>query len=195
MEEKIQYIRELERSIGHGVKNVNSIVEIRKIAEESMNHKDLRIAAMHSLRRIFIDYSENEKLTKPNTSVNKAMEKFYSWFISQYQEYLGLLCTLVRDDEKEWAHEVSIRTLLEVRICHRLHILAPLTFHQLVKVDRHLFTQDLKPKYLASGSEFGIKTFRLLLDSLISSGHEIDVDILLMLKDEVGRVVDLKLFM
>jgi hypothetical protein len=115
METEIQRIRELERSISQDLKNSNNIVEIRKVAESNENHKDVRVAAIHSLRRIFIDFAENDKIVKPTQgSKNKAVEKFYSWFVTQYQEYEKLLCAVIRDEQKEWAHEVAVRTLLEV---------------------------------------------------------------------------------
>jgi hypothetical protein len=115
MDTEIQHVRDLERALLHDIKNANNIVEIRKVAANDNLHKDVRIAAIHTLRRIFITFAEENKVTKPSVdNKSKSVEKFYSWFIGQYHEYQQLLCGMLQDADKDWAHEIAVRTMLEV---------------------------------------------------------------------------------
>ena len=115
MEAEIQRIRELEKEIFSDIKNANNLVEIRKIAAKTELHKDVRIAAIHAFRRIIVTLAEDGKIAKPTgDNKNKAVEKFYSWIVNQYQEYLQLLCKLLGSAESDWSHELVVRTTMEV---------------------------------------------------------------------------------
>jgi hypothetical protein len=50
MEEQISKLRELERNVVNDLKQSNNILEIKKVASNNDQPKDLRIAAIHCLR-------------------------------------------------------------------------------------------------------------------------------------------------
>lgn len=58
---------------------------------------------------------------------------------------------------------------------------------QLAKFDHLLYSDEMKAKFVASGSNFGLRTYRMMLDALVLSANEVDVDLVLMLKDEVSH--------
>lgn len=126
----------------------------------------MRIAAIHALRRIFMHYVENGWYHKSNSnadaSTSKKITEYNQWFQSQFAAFKESLISLVGSD-KEAFHAVSIRTYIE-----------------LMKLDT----------FVESGPDsipqFNIESFKVLLMALIINKKEIDVDLLLMIRDEVS---------
>lgn len=71
------------------------------------------MAAIHSLRRVFLCYSEQGWIHKGKTSDGKGKE-YLLWFHSQYQAFKDELSRLIAGEDETF-HAVSIRTILEVR--------------------------------------------------------------------------------
>jgi len=66
-----------------------------------------------------MEFLETGKVIKPSAAkekgkTKKANEKFYQWFLVQYQDFQQTLCNLISSDQ-EWSHALSIRTMMEVR--------------------------------------------------------------------------------
>lgn len=62
---------------------------------------------------------ENGKVVKPSAAKDKgkskkANEKYFHWFLTQYQDFQQTLCNLIASEE-EWSHAICVRTLMEVR--------------------------------------------------------------------------------
>jgi hypothetical protein len=135
-------------------------------------------------RRLFVEILESGKVTanvvisqsNSNTKKNSNksnLDKFYNWFSAQYEDFQKLLCSLISKSQYEWAHALSVRTLME-----------------LVKVDHHLYrshpSEEIVQQKLIKEINFGIDTYRSLLHSLVYADVEIDIDLLLMIKEEVN---------
>ena len=121
------------------------------------------MAAVHSLRRIFCDILESgvilaTKSTTSSASSSSAasLQKYAQWIISQINSYIDLLCWFIHDEDIGM-QAVAIRTLMEL------------------VMREHMYKPEVT---------FGVHTYRKLLLSLLL-GADIDVDVLLMFRDEV----------
>ena len=163
-------IRRLEAEALTDRKNANNILEIRRRAEAQIqsndgsdSSKEIQMAAVHSLRRIFCDILESgvilaTKSTTSSASSSSAasLQKYAQWIISQINSYIDLLCWFIHDEDIG-IQAVAIRTLMEL------------------VMREHMYKPEVT---------FGVHTYRKLLLSLLL-GADIDVDVLLMFRDEV----------
>eukprot|EP01039_Chlorochromonas_danica_P006961 gene6961-7701_t len=171
MEEEIRQIHELELAAIDDIKNINNIKTIYQTVTNDDKAKKVRIAAIHSLRRLYVDYLENNKLAtlKPNEAATTKLKK---WFNTQYNQFIDMLCKALSSVETDWLHALSIRTLLEL-----------LKWDVAIREDEEI-----------QGIRFGLVTYRALFQALINGGEEVDVDLLLLLKDEVFQYHDCAYF-
>ena len=120
-------------------------------------------------RRIILHYVENGLYYKDAsnaTSANaKKIREYNSWFQSQFSLFKDSLIDLLSTG-KDAYHAVSIRTYIEM-----------------MKLDA--FVEE----GIEASPKFNIESFKTLLVALIVNKKEIDVDLLLMMKDEVSAFV------
>lgn len=168
--EKIQYIRQLEKNIESNAKETNSIITIRKIIRNLEESKDVKVAAIHSLRRLFINFIEDGVFAQSKQSEKKAV--YTNWLKLQLNEFIESLLSIIATDPADvngiTVSALSIRTLLE-----------------LVKRE-HMFlgTSPTTPTN-PTQSRFGASTFKALISTIVKSDSEVDADLLLMLREEV----------
>jgi hypothetical protein len=124
--ERVQKIRELEQLVIADAKNANSLLVIKKQLQDQSGSKDERMAALHSLRRIFVHFLENGRLEASFVSVNSnqvavstdsdksgKLQEYKRWLIQQFNSYQTLLRHLIATEEPSF-QAPAIRTLLEV---------------------------------------------------------------------------------
>lgn len=135
-----------------------------QIMSNSDESNDARIAAVHALRRIVLHYIEHEWFHKqPSSSDSSSAKKasiYNKWFQSQFSSIKDGLIQLLSEDEA--FHAVAVRTYTE-----------------LMKVDTFI---EEGP---TSSPRLHMESFKALMYALVISKNEIDVDLLLMIKDEV----------
>jgi len=133
-------------------------------SEES---NEARIAAVHALRRIVLHYIENGWFHRqPSSSDSSSAKKaaiYNKWFQSQFSSIKDSLIQLLSEDEA--FHAVAVRTYTE-----------------LMKVDT--FVEEGP----TSSPRLHMESFKALMFALVISKNEIDVDLLLMIKDEVRTI-------
>ena len=170
--QRVAEIRKLEAEVLSDRRNANKILDIRRVAETetettttsgSSCSKEVKLAAVHSLRRIFSEILESgiilaSKSTSSSSSSTSiaSLQKYIIWIVAQINSYVDLLCGLVHSDDLD-IQAVSIRTLMEF------------------VMREHMYRPEVV---------FGVHTYTKLLRSLLL-GPDIDVDILLMFRDEV----------
>ena len=177
--EQVQEIRELEKLVISDIKNVNSLITIKKHLHDINNQKNERIASLHSLRRIFLNFIENGKLTSSiSGGRDKKREEFHQWLVQQYRSYQETLCTLISENDS-FFQVPAIRTMLE--FVRREHM-----------ISRNICNRsspELSIGPIACSSLFGTRVYQSMLNALLSV-HDIDFDVLVMLRDEVFSKVD-----
>lgn len=121
--EGIQKVRELEQLIIADAKNANFLLTIKKQLQDESISKEERTAALHSLRRIFVNFLEGGRLG--NTSVlskgakaSQSTEKgklleYKNWLIDQFNSYQQILRHLIASNDIS-LQAPAVRTLLEV---------------------------------------------------------------------------------
>ena len=124
--EGIQKVRELEQLIIADSKNANFLLTIKKQLQDESISKEERTAALHSLRRIFVNFLEGGRLgNTPNlnkgakasqsTEKGKLLE-YKNWLIDQFNSYQQILRHLIASNDIS-LQAPAVRTLLEVRMC------------------------------------------------------------------------------
>ena len=122
--EGVQRVRELEQLIIADAKNANFLLTIKKQLQDEKISKEERTAALHSLRRIFVNFLEGGRLG--NTSLLKGAQasqstekgkllEYKNWLIDQLNSYQQILRHLIASNDIS-LQAPAIRTLLEVRI-------------------------------------------------------------------------------
>ena len=152
-------IREMEMSVRNDKKKANFILDIRKILSDENLLQTIRLAAMHSLRRIFVHIMETGILLSSMSSSSLAVDslaEYVKWITQQLQSYLDLLTGIISREGSE-IQAAAIRTSMEF-------------------VQReHMFRKS---------TIFGVNTYTNVIKALLIR-REIDIDILLMFRDEV----------
>jgi hypothetical protein len=133
-----------------------------------------------------VDHPSKKASTKlkssSSSSVSSKAVKIYEWFIKQYSDFQTLMMSLLSSSSTEWSHALVVRTFLE-----------------LMKIDSLIYENTSEMRYLIDEVNFPIESYRLLLSTLLlpfpsASNNseqskvddgELDVDLLIMLKDEV----------
>ena len=134
--EEVRKIRDLEKLVIDDVKNINSLIIIKKCLDNKSLSDDERMAALHSLRRIFLATLEDGRLlgssSGSNTTANKKLEDYTKWLEQQFTSYLSLLANLISTEEPKF-QAPAIRTLLEVRcnVTYPINIIHNLGFLRL----------------------------------------------------------------
>lgn len=121
--EGIQKVRELEQLIIADAKNANFLLTIKKQLQDESISKEERTAALHSLRRIFVNFLEGGRLGNTST-LNKGAKASHStekgklleyknWLIDQFNSYQQILRHLIASNDIS-LQAPAVRTLLEV---------------------------------------------------------------------------------
>jgi hypothetical protein len=125
---------------------------------------------------LFTELAENESIQRGkresrSENAKKAQNKniiVYEWFLKQYSDFQQLLLSFLSSATYEWAHAVAIRTFLET-----------------MKIDSSIYHNSQPMEFFVKETNFPLESYRLLLSTLIETPMELDVDLLVMLKDEV----------
>lgn len=96
--EEIKEIRDLENEIVINVKATNSLLTIRKVLNDDNNTNDVRLAALSSMRRIFIKFIEEGRLVSNNAD-NAKINEYSKWLRQQYYHYLDSVNGLINTDD------------------------------------------------------------------------------------------------
>ncbi|KAJ1440793.1 CBF/Mak21 family-domain-containing protein [Ochromonadaceae sp. CCMP2298] len=167
--EGVQQVRDLERSVKSDPKAANDIIALRKIVADDSKAADTRIAAVNALRRIFIHYVESNwsrRAVPKSAAAAKKANEFNSWFQGQFGTYKSVLIQLATHDNDSF-QAVSIRSYIEM-----------------MKLDSAVADgPTAKPV-------FNMESWKNLLVALLVSQKELDVDLLLMLREEILSLHD-----
>lgn len=78
------------------------------------NDKNVRMATLHSLRRVFLHFLSTNKLGLLETnSNNKKKKEFQLWLKGQLDEYVDVLLTLLSSGSSQF-QAAATRTIIEV---------------------------------------------------------------------------------
>lgn len=131
--EGIQKVRELEQLIVGDAKNSNFVLVIKKQLQNEVISKEERIAAMHSLRRIFVKFIEDGRLESSFASANSnqlsssdgtgKLEEYKKWLIEQFNSYQRILRQLITSNDVS-LQLPAVKTMLEVKDELRISMLA-----------------------------------------------------------------------
>jgi hypothetical protein len=163
-QDAISLIREAERNVCEDVKHSNKLIVIKKYLLDEKEENETRMAALHGLRRIFLFSLENGKLKAAGTSSSSSaqVKEYQAWLLAQYLSFCNTLCDLVVN-ENTFFQAAATRSLME-----------------LIKKDQHRTGTADKSK-----SAFPYQIFRPLISAIAYSPIELDIDFMIMLKDEV----------
>lgn len=122
--EGVQKVRELEQLVIADAKNANFLLTIKKQLQNEKISKEERTAALHSLRRIFVNFLENGRLessfvsSKSNQLSQSAdagkLQEYKRWLIEQFNSYQRILRQLIASNDLS-LQAPAVRTMLEVR--------------------------------------------------------------------------------
>ena len=117
-------MRELEQQIIADAKNSNFLLVIKKQLQNDDISKEERIAAMHSLRRIFVKFIEDGRLVSSFASANGnqlsssdgtgKLQEYKKWLIEQFNSYQRILRQLITSNDVS-LQLPAIKTMLEVK--------------------------------------------------------------------------------
>lgn len=168
--ELVNLVRQHEADIIKDIKFSNSLLAIRKLTKENDENMQLKIAALHSMRRIFVHFLDNitDLIVAKDSSDNK-MSQFKAWYVKQYYAYvdeLKVYASISASSKDELLLQApAVRTLLEfTKREHIIHSATPFPV-------------------------FGRQTFEYLLYSLLQC-EDIHLDILLVVRDEIFCYLD-----
>lgn len=161
----VQSIRAIEGSIIDSNTNVNQIINLKKILRDSNNPSNLRMAALNSLRRIFVAFLESGKFGMINTAIKGSdkLQEYRHWLIQQFNGYKSALSGLI-SVESEQFQAPAIRTFIEF-------------------VKREYYMSDSIP-------HFGRSTLNECMHALLYAKNEVSADILLMIRGEAFSFPD-----
>lgn len=111
--ESVQRIRELEKGVIEDPKQANSIISIKKCLANEKESNDTRMAALHALRRIFIDAIDNGKFDATRSQKTEKLAEYSKWLNGQYVSYQETLLNFVTAQTDPF-HAPAVRTLMEV---------------------------------------------------------------------------------
>ena len=97
--EEIKIIRDLENEIITNIKATNSLITIRKSLNDDNNTNDIRLAALSSLRRIFIKFIEEGRLVI-NSNDNNKVNEYSKWLRQQYYQYFDSANLLINSNDE-----------------------------------------------------------------------------------------------
>jgi hypothetical protein len=122
--EGVQKVRELEQLVIADAKNANFLLVIKKQLQNEEISKEERTAALHSLRRIFVNFLESGRLessfvsSKSNQLSQSAdsgkLQEYKRWLIEQFNSYQRILRQLIASNDPS-LQAPAVRTMLEVR--------------------------------------------------------------------------------
>lgn len=117
--ESVQRIRELEKNVIEDPKQANSIISIKKCLTNEKESNDARMAALHALRRIFVDAIDNGRFNVAKGQKSEKLAEYSKWLHGQLVSYQDSLLTFISAQTDPF-HAPAIRTLMEVCVHHHL---------------------------------------------------------------------------
>jgi hypothetical protein len=114
MTEDVNRIRDLEQQVLQDAKKVNSILPIKQFLKDEEQSKDVRMVALHALRRIFIHLIETNRFASTTSKGTEgATNQYRQWLVQQLDSYLQILREIVSSSDVAF-QAPAIRTTLEV---------------------------------------------------------------------------------
>ncbi len=199
--ETIQAIQALEKRVKADAKEANSILEINKYLSGTQA-KDVRLSALNSLRRIFCDFLESGRLCieedkaegrkrsgkgASNTSTsydknkNEKTKEFKEWLRKHFSKFQDTLCGFISKGDAN-VIAPSLRTMVEF------------TRREWLLMRGQSQKQEDGSK-LTKKAHFGVKSYSALVQALVHSEAELDVELLLMLRSEIFDKADCRFYM
>ena len=166
-------IRVLEKSLlADPTKHVNSLLTLRNFLRDEAKTVEVRLAALHSLRRVFVEFVESGRMTQVASPSDggggSKVREYKQWLHQHLQSYQETLCHLVASGQDAFIAP-AVRTMMQfVGREHLLHV-----------------TEAVLKKNKPPPAQFGFQTYASLLAALLSSHGDLDIDTLLMLREEV----------
>ena len=183
IDELLTKIRELERTIAMDPKQVNAILLIKQYLVDSDIRSEVRLASLHSLRRLFMHFLESGILSgdeetkgsndEEKDKKDKALKDYKMWVQQQYVHFKGCVNAIISSGDATMLVP-AIRTVLE---CSRKEWLFQVDATNTIGSVRH-------------NCNYGITCFISLVQALIYCEAEIDVDVLLMIRGEIFDKAD-----
>ena len=181
--EIVAKIRELESHIASDPKHANDVLLLKQHLASEVT--DIKLAALHALRRLFIAFLDSGRLTisaaaqsaatsgkstsKKGSDKEDNLRDYKLWLQQQLQGFQQALCGFVKAGD-EAAIAPALRTLVELTKREWL-------------IQRGGSDSDTRK------ARFGIRTYSALIMALLNA-KEIDVDVLLLLRSEVLAMAD-----
>lgn len=162
-------IRALEKNLlADPTKHVNTLLTLRDFLRDEAQVVDVRLAALHSLRRVFIEFVESGRMMQVASIGGSKVREYKQWLHQHLQSYQEILCHLVASRQDAFIAP-AVRTMMQ--FVGREHLL---------NVAEAALRKSKPPPAL-----FGFQTYASLLAALLSSDCELDIDTLLMLREEI----------
>eukprot|EP00605_Chrysophyceae_sp_TOSAG23-4_P002958 GSChrysophyteH1.ASY1.ANO1.3257.1 assembled CDS len=166
MSKDVARIRALEKEISTNPKSANKILALKEKLVGGRN--EVRLASLHSLRRIFVSFMDTGKLTivKQNDPDATSLNEFKQWLQLQLQSYQECLCESIKTGDTVMMAP-AIRTMVEL-------------------VRREwLVRQDCMDSKEVQKARFGVRGYTMLMNSLLYSDVDLDIDALLVMRSDV----------
>jgi hypothetical protein len=130
--EVVNLVRQHEADIIKDIKFSNSLLAIRKLVKENDSNMQLKIAALHSMRRIFVHFLDNiTELIAKETS--DKMTQFKAWYVKQYYLYVDELkaysSIAASSNDELLLQAPAVRTFLEVSLIFGILLLFSFAHH------------------------------------------------------------------
>ena len=198
--ETIQAIQALEKRVKADAKEANSILEISKHLSGTQA-KDVRLSALNSLRRIFCDFLESGRLcieedkgegrkksgkdasdasASSDKNKNERTKEFKEWLRKHFSKFQDTLCGFISKGDAD-VIAPSLRTMVEF------------TRREWLLMRGQNQKQEDGSK-LTKKAHFGVKSYSALMQALVHSEAELDVELLLMLRSEIFDKADCRFY-
>ena len=184
----IKRIHELENMLKNDPKMANKILEIMKCITDG-NAKEVRFSALNSLRRIFCTFLESgrfviEKNQGKDGETFRKMKEYKVWLKRQLGAYEEALCNFIRDRDNDMMAP-SIRTMLEI-IQREWMMTSGDECHDTKKNSGDMI--------LSKKACFGVNAFTMLMRALCLGEKDIDIEVLLMIRNEIFSKADCRFY-
>jgi len=126
MEKEIKEIRDMEKQVANDIKSTNLLLDIKAKLNSSSAARDVRMASLHALRRLFVQFLETSRLrlaeqsasdsssSASNREAHEKLREYKLWLLRQYASYKDDLCSLILSGDDALIAP-AIRTLMEVK--------------------------------------------------------------------------------
>jgi U3 small nucleolar RNA-associated protein 19 len=186
-------IHEIESGVKKDPKQANGILQIKKYLAEGQN-REVRQAALNSLRRIFCEFLESGRLTITKESGSKKdkqddgkkskLREYKVWLKKQFTDFQDTLCGFVSGRDEETITP-AIRTMIEFTRREWM-----ITRGQEDKDQGG----EAAAAVMTKKAHFGVECFTSLMRALCYSDKDVEVEVLLMMRNEIFDKADCRFF-